>query len=318
MTGVTNKGLFAPVAGKVVRLDVGSGHSLHVETCGKDDGVPVVVLHGGPGGGIHPRMRQYFDPEYWRVVLFDQRGAGQSTPLASLDGNHTDALLTDMEKLRESLGIERWWLFGGSWGSTLALLYAERHPDRCLGLILRGIFLGRQRDMEWLYGPQGAARLYPADWQDFVGGLTQVNMQTVLSTYQKKLAGSTDNALLWAKRWARWEARLSTLLPSTEVEASFDERALAIARIENHYFCHNCFIEEGQILRDAGALNDLPGYIVQGQQDMVCPMEQAWLLSQHWHKGQLRVVEGAGHSAMETGIERSLLQAVADAQELSQ
>lgn len=298
-------------------LPVSDGHCLYVETCGNPQGVPVLVVHGGPGGGINARMRQYFDPQYWRIILFDQRGSGQSTPYASLENNTTTALLNDIEQLRQHLGIDRWWLFGGSWGSTLSLLYAEAYPQHCLGLILRGIFLARREDLDWLYGASGAAKMYPAEWDNFVARLPATDLDTVLNYYQQKMAQPTAQALPWAKRWAQWEAKLSTIMPSSDAESSFDQRALAIARIENHYFCHQSFIEENQILSAISRIAKLPGYIIQGQHDMVCPANQAWLLSKLWPSASLRMVAGAGHSSAEAGIEQALLRAVADAAEIA-
>lgn len=299
-------------------LMVGQQHRLYVETCGNPQGVPLVVLHGGPGGGIHAGMRQYFDQQHWRVVMFDQRGAGRSTPSACVQDNTTEALLADMEKLRELLGIERWWLFGGSWGTTLGLLYAQRYPERCLGLILRGVFLSRQRDLDWLYAPEGAARLYPREWRDFTWGLAAGSSEELLAAYREHLSLPREEALPWAQRWARWEARLSTLLPSEAAEAGFDDKALALARIENHYFCQHSFIEENQIIHQAHRLADLPGFIVHGRQDLVCPLEQAQALADAWPRARLQVVEGAGHSASESGVEAALMLALAAARTCSE
>lgn len=308
---------FPPITANSLRLTVGNVHSLYVETCGNPSGTPVLVVHGGPGGGINPHMRRYFDPAFWRVVLFDQRGAGQSTPYASIQHNTTDALIDDMEQLRKHLGIERWWLFGGSWGSTLSLLYAQRHPERCMGLILRGIFLSRRRDLQWLYGPNGVAQLYPDAWESFVAGLPDTDLDTVLTHYQQQMAQPDALALPWAKRWAKWEAILSTVNASEAAQASFDARALAISRIENHYFCHQSFITENQILQHCYKLQDIPGFIVQGQLDLVCPAQQAWQLFKHWPQARLHMVAGAGHSASEYGIEQMLLQSVNAARQLT-
>lgn len=295
-------------------LPVSDGHHLYVETCGPADGEPVLVVHGGPGGGINPRLRQFFAPDYWRVVLFDQRGAGLSTPAAGLEHNTTQALIEDMEALRTTLGIEKWWLFGGSWGSTLSLLYAQAHPDRCSGLLLRGIYLGRKRDTDWLYGPDGVARLYPEAWQDFVRNLPATDSTSVIAFYHDKLALPDAQAMPWAKRWAGWEGRISTLLPNQEVEASFDARALAIARIENHYFYHQCFIERSQILDHAASLKGVPGYIAQGRYDVVCPPDQADALVNCWPDVEITMVPACGHSSSEPAMEQALLENVAKAQ----
>lgn len=309
--------IFSPIQATSKMLPVGEGHSLYLETCGNPSGIPVLVVHGGPGGGTNPRMRQYFDPTIWHIILFDQRGSGQSTPYASIENNTTDHLLNDVELIREHLGIKRWWLFGGSWGSTLSLLYAQRHPERCMGLILRGIFLSRRRDLQWLYGPNGAAQIYPDAWENFVAGLPNNDLDTLLSYYQQQMAQANGQALVWAKRWAKWEAILSTVNSSEAALASFDQRALAISRIENHYFCHQSFIKENQILQHSYTLKDIPGFIVQGQLDLVCPSQQAWQLFKHWPTAKLNMVAGAGHSSSEHGIEQMLLQAVIDAQQLT-
>lgn len=298
-------------------LPVSDGHELYVETCGADAGLPVVVLHGGPGSGIHPAMRRFFDPQHWRAIFYDQRGAGRSTPATGLDHNHTDALLEDLEALRRHLGVERWWVCGGSWGSTLALLYAERFPERCLGLVVRGIFLCRQRDLAWLYSPEGAARLYPDQWRTFVEGLADTSMPGVLAAYRERLARPDVEADIWAQRWAAWEAGLSTVRPNPDVMSSFAARALAVARIENHYFCHRGFLRENQILEDAGRLAPVPGFILHGHHDLVCPLEQAQLLADAWPAAQLHIVEGAGHSSQEPGIQQALLETLAHIQETS-
>ncbi len=299
-------------------LSVGDGHHLYVETCGREDGEPVVVLHGGPGGGVHPLMRRYFDPDHWRVILFDQRGAGQSRPHTRLEANNTDALIEDMEKLRKHLGVKKWWLFGGSWGSTLALLYAQRYPEHCLGLMLRGIFLCRPRDVDWLYGPEGAARLHPDHWRELVNGLPQKDTAGILAYYREKLALPDEQALPWAQRWARWEARLSTVLPNEAALEGMDEQALAIARLENHYFCHDGFIRPNQILEDIDRLFDLPGFIVHGRHDRVCPAEPAFSLANAWPQAQFTLVETSAHSSREEGNEQAILASVRAAQELSE
>ena len=290
-------------------LDVGEGHSLYVEQCGNPDGEPVVVLHGGPGGGCSPRMRRYFDPAHWRIVLFDQRGAGRSRPLGRVAANTTDHLIADLEHLRETLGISRWLLFGGSWGATLALAYGQRHAARVSGMVLRGIFLCRQRDMDWLYR-EGASRIFPEAWAAFRDAVPLAGRDNLVATYHAQLMKDPPDMSL-ARHWAGWEAACATLLPSPGVVAAFETRALALARIESHYFMHGGFMPVGGLLAHMPALAGVPAHLVQGRYDMVCPAEQAWALHQAWPGSRLTLVPDAGHSATEPGMERALVAAVA-------
>jgi len=295
----------------VETLAVDGLHRLRLETCGKPDGLPVVFLHGGPGSGCEPWHRRFFNPDAYRVVLFDQRGCGRSTPHASLEDNSTAHLVADMERIREHLGIERWVVFGGSWGSTLALAYAEAHPQRVLGLVLRGIFLCRPRDIHWFY-QDGAGRLFPDYWADYLAPIPETERGDMVSAYHRRLTGQDEVArMAAAKAWSEWEGRTATLLPNPGVVDHFRDPhvALSLARIECHYFSNNAFMEEDQLLRDAHLLADIPGTIVHGRYDVVCPVDQAHALHQAWPGARLVIVPDAGHSAGEPGIVDALVTA---------
>ncbi|TVP86030.1 MAG: prolyl aminopeptidase, partial [Thioalkalivibrio sp.] len=293
------------------RLDVGDGHRLYWETCGNPDGLPVVFLHGGPGSGCEPWQRRFFDPARYRIVLFDQRGSGRSTPHASLDANTTAHLVADIERLRESLGVQRWVVFGGSWGSTLGLAYAEAHPDRVLGLVLRGIFLCRPRDIRWFY-QSGADRLFPEAWSRFLEPIPADERDDLVAAYHRRLTAPDPELRERAARaWSVWEGSSSCLRPNPDVIAHFADPSVAVslARIECHYFRNDSFLEPEQLLRDAGRLAGIPGYIVHGRYDVVCPVEQAVALHRVWPQAELRIVPDAGHSAAEPGITRELVAA---------
>ncbi len=302
-------------------LAVEPPHVLYVEECGNPEGLPVLVVHGGPGAGCEPYQRRFFDPEVYRIILFDQRGCGRSTPHAELAGNTTQALVADMEAIREHLGLESWVLFGGSWGSTLSLVYAETHPERVLGLILRGIFLCRPCEIRWFY-QEGASRIHPDYWQQYLSVIPEAERDDLLQAYHRRLTGSDEVArMAAAKAWCRWEAQAATLLPNDKLVSHFTDpfTALSLARIENHYFMHGAFLEPDQILRQAHRLAGIPGYIVHGRYDVVCPLENAFLLHQAWPQSELRVIADAGHSALEPGIRRALVEAArALARRLSQ
>ena len=292
-------------------VPVSAGHRLYVEECGRRDGIPVVFVHGGPGAGCEPWHRRFFNPEVYRIILFDQRGCGRSVPHAELDGNDTASLVADMEAIRELLGIERWVVFGGSWGSTLGLVYAETHPECVLGLILRGIFLCRPRDIHWFY-QEGASFLLPERWQDFLAPIPERERGDLVSAYYRRLTGRDEVArMAAAKAWSLWEAHASTLLPKAAVVDHFGNphTALSLARIECHYFMHDSFLQQDQILDNVHRLRDIPGVIVHGRYDVVCPVEQAWLLQRAWPGAELRVVPDAGHSALEPGIVDALVRA---------
>ncbi len=297
-----------------LRLQVEPPHVLHVEECGSRDGIPVIFLHGGPGVGCAPVHRRYFDPELYRVILFDQRGCGRSTPHGALDRNTSADLLSDLEQIRERLGVSRWLLFGGSWGSTLALLYAQCHPDRVLGLVLRGVFLGRPQDVGWFYGA-GTRRLFPEAWREFIAPIPPEEHDDLLAAYHRRLTGSDElERLRCARAWAAWEARTACLLPNRVMIEDFTaaHTALALARIECHYFVNRLFLEPDQLLRNMDSLGNLPGIIVHGRYDMICPIDQAVELQRAWPGSQLRIIPDAGHSATEPGIRKALVQATGE------
>lgn len=294
------------------RLRVSDIHELYFEESGNPEGKPVVFVHGGPGGGTEPKQRRYFDPAAYRIVLFDQRGCGKSTPHASLDENTTWHLVADMESLRDHLGIEKWQVFGGSWGSTLSLAYSEKHPERVSELVLRGIFLLRKQEITWFY-QRGAGALFPDAWEDYVTPIPESERGNLLAAYHKRLT-SPDEAVRKeaAKSWSIWEGRTSCLFPNEELIAKTagDEFAIAFARIECHYFTNNGFFEkETQLLDDVGRIRHIPTVIVQGRYDVVCPAESAWALHRAFPEADLRIVPDAGHSAMEPGIVHELVSA---------
>lgn len=293
------------------RLAVEAPHELYVEECGNPAGLPVLFVHGGPGAGCESWHRRFFDPEIYRIILFDQRGAGRSTPHAALENNTTWHLVADMELLRGYLGIDRWVLFGGSWGSTLSLAYAETHPDRVLGLILRGIFLCRPWEIRWFY-QEGANRVFPDHWEHFIAPIPENERHDLLAAHYKRLTGDDDVARMRAaEAWSLWEGRTATLKPNSSVIEHFGSphTALALARIEAHYFAHDTFLKPDQLLRNADRLADIPGFIVHGRYDMVCPIQSAWDLHRAWPQAKLEIVPDAGHSAAEPGIVDALVQA---------
>lgn len=292
-------------------LAVEPPHVLHIEECGNPDGLPVVFVHGGPGSGCEEYHRRFFDPEVYRIILFDQRGSGKSTPHAELAGNTSQALVADMEAIREHLQIDKWVLFGGSWGSTLSLLYAETHPERVMGLILRGIFLCRKREIDWFY-QEGASRLFPDAWQEFLKPIPENERHDMVSAYYARLTGDDELArMAAAKAWSYWEGRTATLKQSKAVLDHFGSAhtALSLARIECHYFINNSFLEDDQLLRDAHKLKDITGVIVQGRYDVICPMESAWELHQAWPEAEFNIIPDAGHAASEPGIINALIKA---------
>lgn len=296
---------------KEERLAVEPPHELHLEQSGNPDGLPVLFVHGGPGAGCEPWHRRFFDPNVYRIILFDQRGAGRSTPHASLENNTTWHLVADMERIREHLGIEHWVLFGGSWGSTLSLAYAEKHPQRVRALILRGIFLCRPWEIRWFY-QEGANRLFPDLWQDYIAPIPLGERRDLLGAHYRRLTGDDEVARMHsAKAWALWEGRTATLHSNKGVIEHFgDPRvALALARIEAHYFYHRTFLKPDQLLRDAWRLEDIPGILVHGRYDVVCPIQNAWELHRAWPGSRLDIVADAGHSAAEPGISTALVAA---------
>ncbi len=291
-------------------LDVGDGHRMYWEESGNPSGLPVVFLHGGPGSGTSPAQRRFFDPRAYRIVLFDQRGAGRSTPHASVDANTTGHLVDDIELLREHLQVDRWLVFGGSWGSTLALAYGQAHPDRCQGFVLRGIFLGRPSEVEWFL--TGVRTLFPDAWRRFAEFLPEAERQDLLGGYLSRLLDPRPERHLPAARsWARYEAACSALVPDPRqlVDMENDHHALSLARIEAHYFANRLFLPEEGLLAGLDRLADLPAIIVQGRYDVICPMVSADALTRAWKGAELVVVPDAGHAAMEPGIRRALVRA---------
>lgn len=307
--------LFPPLkANHHLWLKVDDIHDLYVEESGNPEGIPVLFVHGGPGAGCEEKHRSYFDPNHYRIILFDQRGSGKSRPHASLDHNTTHDLVADMEKIRAVLKVERWVLFGGSWGSTLSLIYAETYPQHVLGLILRGIFLCRPREIHWFY-QEGANRLFPDYWHDFISPIPEAERHDLLQAHYKRLVGHDEVARMRsAEAWSVWEGRTATLLTRKEVVDFFSSPhvALSLARIEAHYFVNNIFLEDNQLLRDAYRLKNIPGVIVHGRYDVVCPLENAWDLHRAWPEARLEIVPGAGHSASEPGTVHALVQATND------
>lgn len=289
-------------------LEVGDGHRLYVEQCGNPNGIPVVVLHGGPGGGCSPAMRRYFDPEVYRIILFDQRGCGRSRPHASVENNTTWHLVRDIELIRTTLGIDRWVVFGGSWGATLGLVYAEAHPDCVAYLVLRGVFLMTKSELDWFYGG-GAGRFWPDVWRRFTSMVPDEERDDLIKAYNKRLfSGDVIEETRFARAWAGWENALASIHSEGFVGESPAEYARAFARLENHYFTHRGFLEEdGQILRDAGKLSGVPGTIVQGRYDMICPPVSAFALSEKWARADLRMIGLSGHALSEPRISAELV-----------
>ena len=285
-------------------LDVGDGHVIYWERVGTKGAKPAVFLHGGPGGGIAPAYRRLFDPARYDVMLFDQRGCGRSTPHAELEANTTWHLVADIERLREMMGVDKWLVFGGSWGSTLALAYSQTHPDRVSELVVRGIYTLTRPELEWYY-QSGVSEMFPEKWERFIAPIPQAERGDMMAAYRKRLIGTDKSAQIEAaKAWSLWEGETITLLPEPDTSDRFgkDDFALAFARIENHYFVHGGWLEEGQLLRDAGKLAGIPGVIVHGRYDMPCPAKYAWQLHKGWPDAEFFLIEGAGHAYSEPGI----------------
>jgi proline iminopeptidase len=291
-------------------LQVSPLHRIYYEQCGDPDGKPTVFLHGGPGAGCNAKSRRFFDPARYRIVLFDQRGSGRSTPHAELTDNTTWHLVADIEALRRHLGIERWQVFGGSWGSTLALAYAETHPERVTELVLRGIFMLRRWELEWFY-QTGCDAIFPDAWEEYLKPIPQVERGDLMSAYYRRLTGPDPTERLAAARaWSIWEGATSFLLQDEAHIASSaeDAFALAFARIESHYFVHGGFFErDDQLLQNVARVRGIPAVIVQGRYDIVCPLRSAWDLHRAWPEADLRIVPDAGHSALEPGILHELI-----------
>lgn len=292
-------------------LSVDDLHTLYVEESGDPEGIPILFVHGGPGAGSSSYDRRFFDPEKYRIVLFDQRGCGQSEPHAELTDNTTAHLIEDMEKIRHHLGIDKWVLFGGSWGATLSLLYAQSHADRVCGLILRGIFLCREADLQWFY-QHGAHHVFPDYWLEFIKPIPEHERGDLIAAYHTRLNGDNELAMMAAaKAWSRWEGQCATLRPNSDVVNAFTDphMALSLARIETHYFTHQGFIEANQIIKNAALLEGIPGTLIHGRYDMVCPLDNAFALYEAWPDAELQIVRDAGHSSHEPSIIDALIKA---------
>ncbi len=308
---MSNRDLYPPIEPfETGRLERDPPHALYWEQSGRPDGQPVVFLHGGPGAGASPEHRRFFDPAHYRIVVFDQRGAGRSNPLGELSANTTPHLIADIEALRERLGIERWLVFGGSWGSTLAIAYAEAHPERVTGLVLRGIFLCRKQEIDWfLYGMRW---IFPEIWRRFAEAVPEAERDDLLGAYHRRLVDPDPEVHMPAARsWSTYEGACSTLRPSPETVAAFgeDTMALGLARIEAHYFKNGIFLEDGALLDNVERMRRIPGTIVQGRYDVVCPIATADEFARAWPEADYVIVPDAGHSAMEPGIRRALVAA---------
>jgi proline iminopeptidase len=294
-------------------LDVGDGHSLYWELSGNPNGKPVVFLHGGPGGGSSPDHRRQFNPDKYKILVFDQRGCGKSTPYAGLEANTTWHLVEDIERLRTQVSkVDKWQVFGGSWGSTLALAYAETHPERVTELVLRGIFLFDQYEIDWMYKEGGASQLYPDKFEEFLAPISEGERSDLVEAYRKRLTSADkDEQLGAAKAWSKWEGDIVTLLPSPSTIEHFTspEVAVAVARIENHYMAAHGWLEEGQLLEGAKMLRGIPGVIVQGRHDCCTPPIAAWKLKQAWPEVELNIIPDGGHLFSEPGVLDGLIRA---------
>jgi len=285
-------------------------HTMYWETVGNPTGVPVLFLHGGPGGGCSPEHRRLFDPDVYRVVLFDQRGAGASTPLGEVQSNTTQHLIEDIEVLREYLGVDRWLVFGGSWGSTLGLAYGQAYPDRCSGFLLRGIFLGRPREIDWFL--HGLRQIFPEAWQKFAGMLPEEERGDLLRGYLKRLFDPDPRIhVAYARAWSEYEGACSTLLPNPELVRHFASEALGLARLEAHYFAHRCFLAPDQLLKNMDRIRRLPASIVHSRYDMVCPILSADELARAWPGARYTVVPHAGHSVWEPAVRAAVVSELA-------
>jgi proline iminopeptidase len=296
---------------EVGSLDVGDGHTIHYERVGTRGAKPAIFLHGGPGGGINPDYRRLFDPSRYDLLLFDQRGCGRSTPYASLEANTTWHLVTDIERLRQHMGVETWLVLGGSWGSTLAMAYAQTHPERVSELILRGVYTLTRAELDWYY-QFGVSEIFPEKWERFIAPVSVADRGDMISAYRKLLTSDDPGVQVEAaKAWTLWEGETITLLPNRDLSTAYADGhfALAFARLENHFFVHDCWMEDGQLLRDAGRMKGIPGAIIHGRYDMPCPVKNAYLLHKAWPDASLHIVEGAGHATTEPGILDQLIRA---------
>ncbi|WP_372993191.1 prolyl aminopeptidase [Sulfitobacter sp.] len=289
-------------------MDVGDGHTVYFEQCGNPKGIPVIVLHGGPGGGCSPSMRRYFDPEKYHVILFDQRGCGRSKPFASVTNNTTWDLVADIERIREALGIDQWIAFGGSWGATLALIYSQAHPERVRNIVLRGVFMMTQAELDWFYGG-GAGKFWPDLWARFENLIPVDERNDLIAAYHKRLfSGDMQTEIKYGKAWAAWENALASIHSSGSMHEGPGEYSRTFSRLENHYFTNAGFLEfDGQILANVPRIAHIPGVIVQGRYDMICPPTSAYHLAQAWPNAELKMVRNAGHALSEPGISAELV-----------
>ena len=288
-------------------LRVSNGHEINVEEYGNKNGIPMLFLHGGPGAGTSPVFQKYFNPNKYRLIMFDQRGCGKSTPYGEVTDNTTQDLIQDINLILKYFNIEKTHIYGGSWGSTLALLYAEAHPEKVLSLTLRGIFLCRKDDINWFY-QNGASEIYPQYWENYISIVDQSERENILSAYHEMIfSGDETSSNRACKEWSLWEGKSSCLIPSNNVISSFDECAVSLARIESHYFMNNCFIRENQILEDINKIKDVPCIIVHGQYDIVCPIRQAHDLHKVYDNAELIIAKDAGHSLLEPSISKEIL-----------
>ena len=292
-------------------LPVSDLHTIYVEESGNKNGKPVIFLHGGPGGGVDPKYRRYFDPEKWRIIMFDQRGCGKSTPFAELEENTTWDLVSDIEKIRNHLSIDKWVVFGGSWGSTLSLAYSQTHPDSCKGLILRGIFLVRKKELDWFY-QEGASNIFPDRWESFLEPIPVEKRDNLMQAYYEILTGEDHSKKIEAaKAWSTWEGSTVRLLQDENFISDFsdDKFAEAFARIECHYFMNNCwFNSDNHLIENMHKIKHIPGVIIHGRYDIVCPVIQAWDLHKAWPEADLHIIPDAGHSIFEDGIKNKILE----------
>ncbi|PHS25397.1 MAG: prolyl aminopeptidase [Methylophaga sp.] len=292
-------------------LEDGQQHQIYIEECGNPNGLPIVFLHGGPGSGCRPQHRRYFDPDSYRIILFDQRGCGRSLPHGELENNTTQFLINDMDTIRQSLDIDRWLIFGGSWGATLALCYAQQHPENVRALILRGVFLGRQQDIDWVYAEGGASRLFPDAWQNLVQHLPESDQQAPLQSYYQQLTAVDElQQMAAAKLLQAWEGTIVTLREHEfKADPSHDIGPLAHSRIQLHFALNHCFIADNPILGNIKPIRHIPTMIIHGRYDIVCPMQQSWQLYQAWPEAELAIVPMAGHAAGEPVLINALVKA---------
>lgn len=311
MTSDTSSMLFPDIEPyNSFRFSVSSLHEIYIEEVGNPEGKPVLFVHGGPGGGITEKHRRYFDPEAYRIILFDQRGSGQSTPYASLEENTTWDLVSDMETIRKTLSVDRWMLFGGSWGSTLSLAYATKHPERITDMVLRGIFLCRQEEIRWFY-QEGADRIFPEAFESYRSAIPEEERSDMIAAFHRRLNDpDPDVQMKAAQAWSLWEGSALRLLPDPETMEEFGEIALSLARIENHYFYNKCFFDsDDYILENVHRFRSIPSVLIHGRYDMVCPVKNAYDLHKAWPESSLIIVPDAGHAGSEEGLIRALVQA---------